>query len=74
MLAISLGTAIVIDPLASCPNDLLLKMQFQQIGITAGISLTVFLLLGFGAISSLFTNDSEVLEIAKSGTLVRIYY
>ncbi|KAL1808117.1 hypothetical protein ACET3Z_025107 [Daucus carota] len=40
-----------------------------KIGITAGISLTVFLLLGFGAISSLFTNDSEVLEIAKSGTL-----
>lgn len=40
-----------------------------KLGITAGVSLTVFLLLGFGAISILFTNDSEVLEIARSGTL-----
>ncbi|KAL8120155.1 protein DETOXIFICATION 44, chloroplastic isoform X2 [Apium graveolens] len=40
-----------------------------KLGITAGVSFTVFLLLGFGAISILFTNDSEVLEIARSGTL-----
>lgn len=40
-----------------------------QIGLVTGISLAATLFLGFGAFSSLFTTDSEVLEIARSGIL-----
>ncbi|XP_071907934.1 protein DETOXIFICATION 44, chloroplastic isoform X3 [Coffea arabica] len=40
-----------------------------QIGLITGVALAVFLFLGFGALSSLFTVDSEVLKIARSGTL-----
>ncbi|XP_059668074.1 protein DETOXIFICATION 44, chloroplastic isoform X2 [Cornus florida] len=40
-----------------------------QIGLVTGVALAVMLFLGFGAISSLFTTDSEVQEIAWSGTL-----
>ncbi|KAL0310025.1 UNVERIFIED_CONTAM: protein DETOXIFICATION 44, chloroplastic [Sesamum radiatum] len=41
-----------------------------QIGSLMGVALAVILFLGFGALSSLFSTDSEVLEIARSGTLV----
>ncbi|GFQ08198.1 mate efflux family protein 2 chloroplastic [Phtheirospermum japonicum] len=34
-----------------------------------GVALGVILFLGFGALSSLFSTDSEVLRIARSGTL-----
>ncbi|XP_047951986.1 protein DETOXIFICATION 44, chloroplastic [Salvia hispanica] len=40
-----------------------------QIGLVMGVGLAVILYLGFGALSSLFSTDSEVLEIARSGTL-----
>ncbi|KAK2981765.1 hypothetical protein RJ640_010282 [Escallonia rubra] len=40
-----------------------------QLGLAAGVSLAVILFFGFGAVSSFFTRDSEVLEIARSGTL-----
>lgn len=40
-----------------------------QIGFVTGVALAVSLFLGFGAFSSLFTTDSEVLEIVQSGTL-----
>ncbi|KAI5663203.1 hypothetical protein M9H77_22526 [Catharanthus roseus] len=40
-----------------------------QIGSITGLALTVMLFLGFGALSSLFSVDSQVLEIARSGTL-----
>ncbi|EEF35701.1 DNA-damage-inducible protein f, putative [Ricinus communis] len=40
-----------------------------QIGVVTGIALGVILSLGFGAFSSLFSTDSEVLEIAWSGIL-----
>ncbi|KAK3032857.1 hypothetical protein RJ639_037034, partial [Escallonia herrerae] len=40
-----------------------------QLGLAAGVSLAVILFFGFGAVSSFFTSDSEVLEIARSGTL-----
>ncbi|KAL0347519.1 UNVERIFIED_CONTAM: protein DETOXIFICATION 44, chloroplastic [Sesamum calycinum] len=40
-----------------------------QIGSLMGVALAVILFLGFGALSSLFSTDSEVLEIARSGTL-----
>lgn len=36
-----------------------------------GIALATVLFIGFGAFASLFTGDSEVLEIARSGLLVR---
>lgn len=41
-----------------------------QIGSVTGFALAISLLLGFGAVSSLFSVDSEVLEIARSGTFV----
>uniref|UniRef100_A0A2N9G9D1 Protein DETOXIFICATION n=1 Tax=Fagus sylvatica TaxID=28930 RepID=A0A2N9G9D1_FAGSY len=41
-----------------------------QIGLVSGIALAVILFLGFGAFSSLFTTDLEVLGIAWSGILV----
>ncbi|KAI3474377.1 hypothetical protein Pfo_029238 [Paulownia fortunei] len=40
-----------------------------QIGLIMGVALAVILFLGFGALSSLFSTDSEVLGIARSGTL-----
>ncbi|XP_031103260.1 protein DETOXIFICATION 44, chloroplastic isoform X2 [Ipomoea triloba] len=40
-----------------------------QIGMATGLTLGVSLLLWFGALSSLFSSDSEVLEIASYGTL-----
>ncbi|XP_058209615.1 protein DETOXIFICATION 44, chloroplastic [Rhododendron vialii] len=40
-----------------------------QIGLITGVSLAVTLFLGFGALSNLFSNDSEVLGIALSGIL-----
>lgn len=46
--------------------------DLKQIGLVMGVGLAVILYLGFGALSSLFSTDSEVLEIARSGTLVRI--
>lgn len=47
--------------------------KFMQIGLGTGILLAVILFLGFGAFSSLFTTDVEVLKIAWSGILVRSY-
>ncbi|KAK4396077.1 protein DETOXIFICATION 44, chloroplastic [Sesamum angolense] len=41
----------------------------QVYWLTNGVALAVILFLGFGALSSLFSTDSEVLEIARSGTL-----
>ncbi|KAI3472834.1 hypothetical protein Pfo_029963 [Paulownia fortunei] len=40
-----------------------------QIGLIMGVALAVILFLGFGALSNLFSTDSEVLGIARSGTL-----
>ncbi|OAY43773.1 protein DETOXIFICATION 44, chloroplastic isoform X1 [Manihot esculenta] len=40
-----------------------------EIGIITGIGLGAILFIGFGAFSSLFSTDSEVLEIAWSGVL-----
>ena len=46
-------------------------MIVKQIGAATGIALGVILSLGFGALSSMFSTDTEVLEIAWSGILVR---
>ncbi|XP_060176753.1 protein DETOXIFICATION 44, chloroplastic isoform X2 [Lycium barbarum] len=40
-----------------------------QIGTLTGVALGFSLFIGFGALSGLFSTDSEVLEIARSGTL-----
>ncbi|KAM6550526.1 hypothetical protein CsatB_000334 [Cannabis sativa] len=40
-----------------------------QIGLVMGTGLAIILFLGFGAFSSLFTTDSEVLDVALSGSL-----
>ncbi|PIN01754.1 hypothetical protein CDL12_25735 [Handroanthus impetiginosus] len=40
-----------------------------QIGLIMGVALAVILFLGFGALSSLFSTDSEILGVARSGTL-----
>ncbi|KAK7339966.1 hypothetical protein VNO77_20656 [Canavalia gladiata] len=40
-----------------------------QIGLGAGISLSMILFFGFGAFSSLFSTDSEVLDVAQTGIL-----
>ncbi|XP_073311196.1 protein DETOXIFICATION 44, chloroplastic isoform X2 [Primulina huaijiensis] len=39
------------------------------VGLIMGLALAVILFIGFGALSSLFSPDSEVLGIARSGTL-----
>lgn len=43
----------------------------QQIGLGSGITLSMILFFGFGSFSSLFSTDSEVLNVAQSGILVR---
>ncbi|KAL1102168.1 hypothetical protein V6Z11_D05G346100, partial [Gossypium hirsutum] len=40
-----------------------------KIGLATGFPLAIFLFIGFEALSSLFTTDAEVLQIAWSGTL-----
>ncbi|XP_057435294.1 protein DETOXIFICATION 44, chloroplastic isoform X2 [Lotus japonicus] len=40
-----------------------------QIGLGVGITLSIILFFGFGAFTSLFTTDSEVLDVARSGLL-----
>ncbi|KAK7395053.1 hypothetical protein VNO78_15595 [Psophocarpus tetragonolobus] len=40
-----------------------------QIGLGAGITLSMILFFGFEAFSSLFSTDSEVLDVARSGIL-----
>ncbi|KAH6755834.1 MATE efflux family protein [Perilla frutescens var. hirtella] len=40
-----------------------------QVSLIMGVALAIMLFLGFGALSSLFSTDSEVLRIARSGTL-----
>ncbi|KAL6980855.1 Protein DETOXIFICATION 44, chloroplastic [Sarracenia purpurea var. burkii] len=40
-----------------------------QLGLIIGVVLAAILFLGFGALSSLFSTDSEVLKIAWSGIL-----
>lgn len=49
-----------------------MSVILKQIGLIMGVVMAVVLFLGFGALSSLFSTDPEVLRIAKSGTLVRI--
>ncbi|XP_058741836.1 protein DETOXIFICATION 44, chloroplastic [Vicia villosa] len=38
-----------------------------QIGLGAGITLSMILFFGFGAFSTLFSSDSEVLDVTRSG-------
>lgn len=40
-----------------------------KIGLLTGISLAAILLISFGSLANLFTNDAEVLLIAKTGVL-----
>lgn len=40
-------------------------------GLITGTALGIIMFLGFGSFSTLFTTDSDVLEIAQSGLLVR---
>ncbi|CAI9292408.1 unnamed protein product [Lactuca saligna] len=42
-----------------------------KIGLISGGSLAFVLFLGFGQLSSLFTTDSQVLNIARSSTLMK---
>lgn len=63
------ATDIRTDPIFPC----YLPSTFNQIGLATGIALAVILFLGFGAFSSLFSTDLEVLNIAWSGILVRNY-
>ena len=46
----------------------------EQIGLVTGIALGVILSLGFGAFSSLFSTDPEVLGVVWSGIWVRISF
>ncbi|XP_075486310.1 protein DETOXIFICATION 44, chloroplastic [Primulina tabacum] len=46
-----------------------LVYKVLQVGLIMGLALAVILFIGFGALSSLFSPDSEVLGIARSGTL-----
>ncbi|KAG5095447.1 hypothetical protein JHK84_051035 [Glycine max] len=45
----------------------LVIFRVKQIGLGAGITLSMILFFGFGAFSSLFSTDSEVLDVARSG-------
>ncbi|MED6156532.1 Protein DETOXIFICATION 44, chloroplastic [Stylosanthes scabra] len=47
----------------------LVTSRVLQIGLGTGITLSVILFFGFGAFSSLFTTDLEVLSVARSGIL-----
>lgn len=47
-------------------------LNFNQIGATTGIALAIILFFGFGYFLYLFTTDSNVLDIARSGVLVRL--
>ncbi|KHN40702.1 MATE efflux family protein 2, chloroplastic [Glycine soja] len=44
----------------------LVIFRVMQIGLGAGITLSMILFFGFGAFSSLFSTDSEVLDVARS--------
>lgn len=55
-------------------TQLIMDTSLLQIGMVSGISLAIILFLGFGSFSGLFSADEEVLEIARSGLLVRISY
>ncbi|XP_073286387.1 protein DETOXIFICATION 44, chloroplastic-like [Primulina huaijiensis] len=46
-----------------------LVYKVLQVGLIMGLDLAVILFIGFGALSSLFSPDSEVFGIARSGTL-----
>ena len=46
--------------------------MFPQTGLFTGISLAIILGVSFGSLATLFTNDSEVLGIVRSGLLVCI--
>lgn len=57
---------------SNCVSTSFFSNKFlEQIGAATGVSLGAILFLGFGAFSRLFTEESEVLEIAWSGILVR---
>lgn len=45
-------------------------ISFCQTGVVAGVGLAIILSAWFGPIANLFTKDMQVVEIAKSGTLV----
>ncbi|XP_075490858.1 protein DETOXIFICATION 44, chloroplastic-like [Primulina tabacum] len=45
-----------------------LVYKVLQVGLIMGLALAVILFIGFGALSSLFSPDSEVFGIARSGT------
>lgn len=47
-------------------------LNCNQIGATTGVALAIILFFGFGYFSYLFTTDSAVLDIARSGVLVRL--
>ncbi|XP_047321622.1 protein DETOXIFICATION 44, chloroplastic isoform X2 [Impatiens glandulifera] len=78
-----LGVSLITDALALAGQALLASNYSQasysqarqviykviQIGLFTGVSLSIILFLGFGALSSLFTDDSNVITIALSGTL-----
>ncbi|KZV18528.1 MATE efflux family protein-like [Dorcoceras hygrometricum] len=46
-----------------------LVYKVLQVGLIMGLAMAVILFIGFGALSSLLSPDSEVLGIARSGTL-----
>jgi len=46
--------------------------MFPQTGLFTGVSLAIILGVSFGSLATLFTNDSEVLGIVRSGLLVCI--
>lgn len=62
-----------VDHITTDQLTILSSFNFEQMGLITGIALAIILFLGFGAFSSLFTTDSEVLGIAWSGILVRNY-
>ncbi|KAK1322550.1 hypothetical protein QJS10_CPA03g01057 [Acorus calamus] len=43
-----------------------------QIGFTSGLALAIILFLGFETISGIFTTDTDVLEITRSGVLILV--
>ncbi|GJW79950.1 protein DETOXIFICATION 44, chloroplastic isoform X1 [Tanacetum coccineum] len=65
------GQAILASSFSQRNYDEARKVIYRilQIGLAAGVGLAIILLLGFGPLSYLFSTDSEVLKIARSGTL-----
>ncbi|XP_051130405.1 protein DETOXIFICATION 44, chloroplastic isoform X2 [Andrographis paniculata] len=65
------GQALLASEYSQGNYDLARRVTYKvlQIGVAMGVALAVILFCGFETLSGLFSADSEVLEVARAGTL-----